>query len=88
MRSELELFREELARRNTDIENRLAKVISKGTKASLFCATIAVDQLQGLFPAMQEMRSEEIWEAYWRQAGELQSGKPYRTVKAEMRDES
>ena len=88
MRSELELFREELTRRNTDLTERLAKVNSRGVKASLFCAAVAVDQLQGLFPAMQEMKPEEIWEAYWRQAGELQSGKSYHAVKAEMRNES
>lgn len=88
MCSELELFREELARRNTDIENRLAKVTSKGTKSSIFCAILAVDLLRGLYPATMEMAPEEIWEAYWRQAGELQSGKPYHTIKAEMRNES
>lgn len=88
MQSELEAFRTELSSRNEDLEERLAKVCSRGTKASLASAVMQVDCMMGLFPSMREMRAEEIYEAYCKQAGQLQRGIPFARMKKELSDEA
>lgn len=88
MQAELEKFRIELEQRNDNLEERLAKVDAKGTKAALASTVILIDAMQGLFPAMSQMKAEEIWTAYWRQAGKIQSGKSFKQVKAELGDGS
>lgn len=88
MEAELEAFRIELSARNDSLEDRLAKVCSRGTKASLASAVILVDCMMGLFPSMQEMPADEIYGAYMRQAGQLQRGIPFAKVKKELSDAS
>lgn len=88
MQSELEAFRTELSSRNENLEERLAKVCARGTKASLASAVMQVDCMMGLFPSMREMHAEEIYEAYCRQAGQLQRGIPFARMKKELSDET
>ena len=88
MQTELEAFRTELAARNDNLEERLAKVCSRGTKASLASAVMQVDCMMGLFPSMREMTAEEIYEAYCQQAGQLQRGVPFARMKKELSDET
>lgn len=88
MQAELEAFRIELSSRNDSLEERLAKVCSKGTKASLADAVMLVDCMMGLFPSMREMPAEEIYEAYCKQAGQLQRGVPFAKMKKELSDAS
>jgi len=82
MQGQLDLFREELEERNDDLENRLVKITAKGAKNSILSALLLTDLSLGLIPAWKDKLPDEIWQAYSRQAGEYQSGKSFRDVKA------
>lgn len=73
--SDLEGYQEQL-------ENRLAKVCSRGTKASLQTAVMLTDVSRALIPAWRNIQAKELWKAYSQAGGELQSGHSYEEVKA------
>ena len=84
MQGQLDLFREELDQRNDELEERVAKICAKGTKASLQASVMMLDTMRGLFPAMAEAPEEQVWRAYQQQAGKLQAGSSFREVKASL----
>jgi len=81
MEAEFNLLREEMQSRNDEIEERLAKVCSRGTKYSLYSATMLTDFARSIVPAWKEADGHELWKHYSSLAGELQSGRSYRDVK-------
>lgn len=86
MQGQLDLFREELDQRNDEMEERVAKICSRGTKASLQASVMMLDTMRGLFPAMADAPEEQVWRAYQQQAGKLQAGSSFHDVKAALGD--
>lgn len=79
--AEFSLMREDMDERNDRLEERLAKVCSRGTKASLQAAAMLNDASRALVPAWRDASAEELWAHYSRQGGELQSGRAYGDVR-------
>lgn len=83
--AEFGLLRSDLEEHEARMEERLAKVCSRGTKASLHAAMQLNDLSRSLVPAWREVPAKELWDSYSRAGGELQHGIPYTEVKAGMR---
>lgn len=83
--AEFNLLRAEFDERNDELEDRLARVCSRGTKASLHTAMMLTDVSRAIVPAWRNANGEGIWRAYARAGGELQAGKSYAEAKASMR---
>ncbi|MCL2438658.1 MAG: hypothetical protein FWE48_00045 [Coriobacteriia bacterium] len=81
MEVEFNLLREEMQSRNDELEERIAKVNSKGTKSSLYSAVMLTDLARAVVPVWKETDPYELWRYYSQMAGELQSGRSYRDVK-------
>lgn len=64
------------------LEERIAKVTSRGTKASLHTAMLLTDVSRAIIPAWRETPAAELWQEYSRAGGELQAGRSYPDVKA------
>lgn len=79
--AEFNLMREEMDERNDRLEERVARVCSRGTKASLQTACMLNDVSRAIIPAWSETPAEELFAYYSRQGGELQSGRAYGDVK-------
>ena len=67
------------------IEKGLARVCSRGTKASPHTAMMLTDVSRAIVPAWRNANGEGIWRAYARAGEELQAGKSYAEAKAGMR---
>lgn len=78
-------FEEALRRRNDEAEDRLARVTSRSTKGALVAALVSCDLAKGLFEGLADVPVEDVWRAYARQAGELQTGLGIDEVKANAR---
>ena len=83
--AEFGLLRSDFEEHQARMEERLAKVCSRGTKASLHAAMQLNDLSRSLVPAWREVPAKELWDSYSRAGGELQHGIPYIEVKAGMR---
>lgn len=81
MEAEFNLLREDLDARNEKLEERVARVCSKGTKASLQTAAQLNDMSRAIIPAWRETDAADLWNHYARMGGELQSGRNYSDVK-------
>lgn len=64
------------------LEERLAKVCSRGTKSSLQSAMLLIDLSRYIVPAWREVPAKDLWDSYARAGGELQAGHSYEEVKA------
>lgn len=80
--AEFSLMREDMDARNERLEERVAKVCSRGTKASLQAAAQLNDVGRAVIPAWRETDAAELWSYYARMGGELQSGVSYADLKA------
>lgn len=85
MEAEFNLMRDALDEHEAQIEERVARVCSRGTKASLHTAMQLNDMSRALIPAWRDTPAEELWGSYSRAGGELQAGIPYADVKAGLR---
>lgn len=81
--AEFNLMREDMDSRNDALEERVARVCSKGTKASLQTAAMLNDVSRAIVPAWKDVQAEELWAFYAKQGGELQSGRSYGDVRRE-----
>lgn len=81
--AEFSLLRDELEEAGERTEERVAKVCSKGTKASLQTAAMLADVSRAIIPAWRETPPEELWSHYARAGGELQAGRRYSDVRKE-----
>lgn len=79
--AEFALMREEMDERGGRLEDRVARVCSRGTKASLQTAAMLNDVSRAIIPAWKEASAEELWAFYAKQGGELQSGRAYGDVR-------
>lgn len=83
--AELGPLRSDLEEHEARMEERLAKVCSRGTKASLHAAMQLNDLSRALVPAWREVPAKELWDSYSHAGGELQRGMSYTEAKAGMR---
>ena len=81
--AEFNLMREDMDSRNDALEERVARVCSRGTKASLQAAAMLNDVSRAIVPAWGGVPAEELWAFYAKQGGELQSGRSYGDVRRE-----
>lgn len=81
--AEFNLLREDMDGRNDALEERVARVCSRGTKASLQTAAMLNDVSRVVIPAWKDVPAEELWGFYAKQGGELQAGRAYADVKRE-----
>ena len=81
--AEFSLMREDMDSRNDALEERVARVCSRGTKASLQAAAMLNDVSRAIIPAWKDVPAEELWAFYAKQGGELQAGRAYADVKRE-----
>lgn len=84
--AEFNLMRAEIEERDERLEERLARVCSRGTKASLQTAMQLNDLSRAIVPAWREVGGAELFAAYARAGGELQAGRSYADVKAGLAD--
>ena len=85
---ELESFRAELELRSRDIEDRLARVCSKGSRSAVQACIMLSDCMVGLFPAMSELSAETVFTEYSHQAGQLQHNVPFAQIRKDAGDEA
>ena len=85
MGGQLDLFRTELEARNDELEDRVARVCSRGTKASLHAAALVGDVARGLVPAYAQMTAEDVWAAYEAIGGAVQQGHSFSEACAQAR---
>lgn len=81
--AEFNLVREDMDSRNDALEERVARVCSRGAKASLQAAAMLNDVSRAIVPAWKGIPAEELWAFYAKQGGELQSGRSYGDVRRE-----
>ena len=67
--------------RDDALEDRVARVCSRGTKASLQAAAQLNDLSRIMVPAWREVPAEELWKRYSSMGGAMQSGRAYRDVR-------
>lgn len=84
--AEFNLMRAEIEERDEQLEERLARVCSRGTKASLQAAMQLNDLSRAIVPAWREVEGAELFAAYARAGGELQAGRSYADAKAGLAD--
>lgn len=80
--AEFNLLREDMDQRNEQLEERVARVCSKGTKTSLHIAAQLNDVSRAIIPAWRDTEATDLWKYYSKVGGELQSGRSYSDVKA------
>lgn len=81
--AEFNILREDMDSRNDVLEERVARVCSRGTKASLQVAAMLNDVSRAIIPAWKDVSAEELWAFYAKRGGELQAGRAYADVKRE-----
>lgn len=79
--AEFSLMRDDMDARNDALEDRVARVCSRGTKASLQAAAQLNDLSRIMVPAWREVPAEELWKRYSSMGGAMQSGRAYRDVR-------
>lgn len=79
--AEFNLLREDMDERNDRLEERIARVTSRGTKASLATQAQLNDVSRAIIPAWKDVPASDLWSHYSRMGGELQAGKAYADVK-------
>lgn len=80
--AEFNLMRAELEESSDELEERVARVASRGTKSSLATQALLTDLSRALIPAWRETPAEDLWAHYSRIGGEVQAGIPYREAKS------
>lgn len=79
--AEFSLLRSEISERNDELEDRLARVCSRGTKASLQAAAQINDVSRAIIPAWQAVDPVELFDHYSRIGGEMQRGSSYKDAR-------
>ncbi len=79
--AEFSLMRDDMDARNDALEDRVARVCSRGTKASLQAAAQLNDLSRIMVPAWREVPAEELWKHYSSMGGAMQAGRAYRDVR-------
>jgi hypothetical protein len=79
--AEFSLMRDDMDSRNDALEDRVARVCSRGTKASLQAAAQLNDLSRIMVPAWREVPAEELWRHYSAMGGAMQAGRAYRDVR-------
>ena len=79
--AEFHLLRQEMSEQSDALEERVAKVCSRGTKYSLYGAVLLTDVSRSIIPAWNDTPVTELWEHYSKCAGELQTGRSYKDMK-------
>lgn len=79
--AEFSLMREELENHEQLMEERVARVVSRGTKASLQTAALLNDVSRALIPAWKELPAEDLYAYYAKIGGEMQAGASYRDAR-------
>lgn len=79
--AEFSLMRDDMDARNDALEDRVARVCSRGTKASLQAVAQLNDLSRIMVPAWREVPAEELWKHYSSMGGAMQSGRAYRDVR-------
>lgn len=79
--AEFNLLREDMDERNDRLEDRIARVTSRGTKASLATQAQLNDVSRAIIPAWKDVPASDLWSHYSRMGGELQAGKSYADMK-------
>ena len=86
VQGQLDLWRSEMDERCDEMEDRLARVCSRGTKASLHAAALTGDLARALVPAYQQMSAEELWRTYEAMGGAVQQGLPFADARRQARE--
>lgn len=81
--AEFNLMREDMDSRNDALEERVARVCSRGAKASLQAAAMLNDVSRAIVPAWKGIPAEELWAFYAKQGGEMQAGRSYSDIRHE-----
>lgn len=79
--AEFSLMREEMDEHENLMEERVARVVSRGTKASLASAAQLNDLSRALIPAWRDTSAVDLWKHYQGIGGALQSGASYADVR-------
>lgn len=79
--AEFNLMREEMDEHSNRLEEHVARVVSRGTKASLATQAQLNDVSRAVIPAWRDVPAADLWSHYSRMGGELQAGKSYADVK-------
>ncbi len=79
--AEFSLMREDMDARNDALEERVARVCSRGAKASLQAAAQLNDVSRAVIPAWKDVPAEDLWAFYAKKGGELQAGRAYADVR-------
>lgn len=79
--AEFALMRDDMDARNDALEDRVARVCSRGTKASLQAAAQLNDLCRSVVPAWRGVPAEDLWKHYASMGGEMQSGRAYHDVR-------
>lgn len=82
--AEFALMRQEMEEHETQMEERVARVVSRGTKASLQTAVQLNDVSRSIIPAWNNVNAEDLWNFYSEIAGKLQSGTNYSEAKKDL----
>ena len=86
MQGQLDLFRQEMDTKADQIEDRVAQVCSRGTKASLHTAALTGDLARAVVPAFQHMSAEDLWHTYARMGGAVQQGQSFTDARRQARE--
>lgn len=79
--AEFSLLRDGMDESSERLEERIARVVSRGTKASLATQAQLNDVSRAIIPAWKDVPAADLWSHYSRMGGELQAGKSYADVK-------
>lgn len=80
--AEFNLMRAEMEESSDRLEERVAKVGSRGTKVGIATQAMPTDVSRVLIPAWRDTPAEDLWKHYSRVGGEVQAGIPYPEAKA------
>lgn len=79
--AEFSLLRDGMDESSERLEERIARVVSRGTRASLATQAQLNDVSRAIIPAWKDVPAADLWSHYSRMGGELQAGKSYADVK-------
>lgn len=79
--AEFSFLRDGIDESSDRLEERVARVVSRGTKASLATQAQLNDVSRAIIPAWKDVPAADLWSHYSRMGGELQAGKTYADVK-------
>lgn len=86
VQGELDAWRAEQDRRADDLEDRVARVCSRGTRASLHTAALLGDVARATVPAWRDTPAEDIWRTYQAMGGAVQQGLPLADARRQARE--